>query len=165
MGVESVLHEDDLPGLRKVDVRQVLENVGIINGGVTIRGLDVPPPLQRGEHHEHVCRAVAFVFVVESDRFAFFHRYRHALLDNKLLHRNCSPPLSGGDALVHPGRRRAADSPSRGDVVAAGFQRFRQPARACRCAAGALRPECNDRRRLRVGQPKAKNISPARGSS
>ena len=44
MGVEIVLHEDDLLRLRKVRVRQILEEVGVVYGGVAIGD----PSLRRG---------------------------------------------------------------------------------------------------------------------
>ncbi len=46
MGAEIVLHEDDLAGLRKMRVGQVLEQVRIIDRRMPIGHLDVAPAVQ-----------------------------------------------------------------------------------------------------------------------
>ena len=76
VGVEIVLNQDDGLGTRKVDVRQVLEYVCIVDGRSTLGHLHVPPPFERREHHEQVGRAVALVFVIEPRRLPFLHRHR-----------------------------------------------------------------------------------------
>ena len=64
---------------------QVLQDVSIIHGGVTIRHLDVTPAFERREHHEKIGDAVALVFVVATGRAARFHRDRQARLGGELL--------------------------------------------------------------------------------
>ena len=87
MGVEIVLHHNDLWGLGKVDVSHILERMGIIDGGMSIRDLDVPPAFKRREHHKKIGRAVAFIFVIETRRLPFLHRDRRACFGNQLLGR------------------------------------------------------------------------------
>ena len=43
MGIEIVLHEGDLLRLRKMRIRQILEDVGVVYGGVATGDLDMPP--------------------------------------------------------------------------------------------------------------------------
>ena len=64
MGVEIVLNEDDLRDIGEVLVRQVFENLRIIDGGVAICHLDMAPAFQRREHHEQVGRPVALVLAI-----------------------------------------------------------------------------------------------------
>ena len=45
-------------------VGQVPEHVGIIDGGVAVGDLDMPPAFQWREHHEQIGDAIAFVFVI-----------------------------------------------------------------------------------------------------
>ena len=66
-------------------VGQIPEHVGIIDGGVAVGDLDMPPALQRREHHEQIGRAVAFVFVVVARRLSRLGRDRRARLDDQLL--------------------------------------------------------------------------------
>jgi hypothetical protein len=47
-----------------VDIREVLEHLGIIQAGASIRHLDMAPAFQRREHHEQIGRAVALILVV-----------------------------------------------------------------------------------------------------
>ena len=49
MGVQIILQEIDLFGIRKMDVCQFTQDMGIINGGAPIAYLDVTPALQRCE--------------------------------------------------------------------------------------------------------------------
>ena len=46
MGIEIVLHEGDLLRLRKMRIRQILEDVGVVYGGVATGDLDMPPAFQ-----------------------------------------------------------------------------------------------------------------------
>ena len=66
MGVEIVLHHHDLWGLGKVDVRHILERMGIIDGGMAIRDFDMAPAFERSKQHEEVGGAVALVLVIET---------------------------------------------------------------------------------------------------
>ncbi len=54
MGIQVVLHQDDLLGPGKVRVGQVLEDLGIIHTGVAIDHFDMPPAFQWREYHEQV---------------------------------------------------------------------------------------------------------------
>src|SRR5271166_6709311 len=72
-------------------VRQVLENLRIIHGGVTIGDLDMPPALQRRERHEQIGRAVAFIFIfififiIIAFGLPWLGRDRHTRLGDELL--------------------------------------------------------------------------------
>ena len=59
MNVEIVLDEHDGLGVRQVNVGQIRQDVGIIDGGVAVRHLDVAPAFERREHYEQVGGAVA----------------------------------------------------------------------------------------------------------
>jgi hypothetical protein len=48
--------------LPKVRVGQILED--LVDGGMAIGDLDMPPALQRGEHHEQIGGSVPFILVV-----------------------------------------------------------------------------------------------------
>ncbi len=58
MNVEIVLDEHDGVGAREVNVGQILQDMGIIDGGVAVRHLDVAPAFERREQHEQVGGAV-----------------------------------------------------------------------------------------------------------
>jgi len=47
VGVEIILDEDDRFGLCEVDVGQVFQNVGVIDGGAAVGDLDVAPAFER----------------------------------------------------------------------------------------------------------------------
>ena len=46
-GVKVVLDEDDRLGLREVDIGQVFQNVGVIDGGAAVGDLDLAPAFER----------------------------------------------------------------------------------------------------------------------
>ena len=69
----------------EVDVAEVLEDVGIVDGRAPLGDLDVAPAFERGEQHEQVGRAVALVLVVVARRLARPHRQRRARLGDELL--------------------------------------------------------------------------------
>src|SRR3954467_11436936 len=50
VSAEIILHEDDFRGAGKMDVRQFLENLRIIQRGVAIGRLDLSPALERRKH-------------------------------------------------------------------------------------------------------------------
>ena len=52
--VEIILDEDDRLGFGEVDVGQVLQDVGVVDGGAPVGDLDVAPSFERREHHEQV---------------------------------------------------------------------------------------------------------------
>ena len=47
VGVEIVLDEDDRLGLREVDIGQVFQNMGEVDGGAAVGDLDVAPALEQ----------------------------------------------------------------------------------------------------------------------
>jgi hypothetical protein len=69
----------------EVYIGQVLQHLGIIDGGVLVCHLDVAPAFKRREHHEEVGGAVALVFVIDARRAPRFHRDWCARLRNELL--------------------------------------------------------------------------------
>ena len=85
MGVEIVLHQSNLSGVRKMDVRQVFEDFGVINGGAAVCDLNVPKALQRREQHEQIGGTVSPVLVIGPLRASRFHRERRAGFGNQLL--------------------------------------------------------------------------------
>ena len=52
----------------EVDVGQILQDVGVIDGGMAVRHLDVAPAFERREQHEQVGGAVALVLVIDAGR-------------------------------------------------------------------------------------------------
>jgi hypothetical protein len=64
VGVEIVLHENDLLRFWKVCVRQILEDLCVIDGGVTIGDFDMSPAFQRGEHHEQIGGSIPLILIV-----------------------------------------------------------------------------------------------------
>jgi len=63
----------------------VLQDMSVVQGGVTIRHLDVAPAFERREQHEEVGGPVALVLVVTTGQAARFHRNRQARLGGELL--------------------------------------------------------------------------------
>ena len=49
MRAQVVLNQDDLFGVGKLHVGQLLERSGVIDGGVMVGDLDAAPAFQRGE--------------------------------------------------------------------------------------------------------------------
>ena len=87
MGVEIILQQHDFRRVGKMRVGQVPEHVGIIDGGVAVGDLDMPPAFQRREHHEQIGDAIAFVFVIVTRWLSRFGGDRRARLDDQLLGR------------------------------------------------------------------------------
>src|SRR5208283_449067 len=87
MRVQIVLDQDDLFGVGKMYVGQVLERLRVIDGGVMVGDLDVTPTFQRREHHEYIGHAVALVFVIVSSRLSWLGRDRRARLGDQLFGR------------------------------------------------------------------------------
>ena len=85
MGVEIILQQHDFRRVGKMRVGQVPEHVGIIDGGVAVGDLDMPPAFQRREHHEQIGDAIAFVFVIVTRWLSRFGVDRRARLDDQLL--------------------------------------------------------------------------------
>ena len=63
MGVEVILHENDLLGLGEMDIAQLFENLRVVNRA-PLGDRDFSPTFERGEQHEQAGGAVALVFVV-----------------------------------------------------------------------------------------------------
>ena len=87
MGVEVVLDQGDRLGSREVDIGQVSQNVGVIDGGAAVGDLDAAPAFERSEHHEQVGHAVARVFVIDTGRTPRPNRHRRAAFGDELLGR------------------------------------------------------------------------------
>ena len=85
MDIEIVLDQHDGLGAWEVDIGQVLQDLGIVDGGVLVCHLDVAPAFKRREHHEQVGSAVALIFVIDTGRAPRLHRDGHARLGNELL--------------------------------------------------------------------------------
>jgi len=68
-----------------VFVRQVFENLSIIDGGVAICLLDMAPAFQRREHHEQVGCPAAFVLIIIAFGVPWLCWDRHTRLRDKLL--------------------------------------------------------------------------------
>jgi hypothetical protein len=66
--VEIILDEHDGLGVGKMDVGQVLEELGIIGRGMAIGHFDVAPAFEWCEQHEKIGSAVAFVLVIMTGR-------------------------------------------------------------------------------------------------
>ena len=83
--VEIILHQHDFGRVGRMRVGQIPEHVGIIDGGVAVGDLDMPPAFQRREHHEQIGDAIAFVFVIVARWLSRFGGDRRARLDDQLL--------------------------------------------------------------------------------
>src|SRR5260370_7082785 len=68
-----------------MDVRQILECTGIIDGGVAVGDFDVSPAFKRRKHHEEIGGSISFVFVIEAGLAALFYFYSHSRFANHLL--------------------------------------------------------------------------------
>src|SRR5271166_214323 len=82
---QIVLDQPDLFSVGKMHVRQFLEHLRVIGGGVAVGDLDAAPALERRENHEYVGHAVALVFVIVPDDSSGSGRNRSARLDDQLL--------------------------------------------------------------------------------
>ena len=83
--VEIILHQHDFRRIWKMRIGQIPEHVGIIDGGVAVGDLDMPPAFQRREHHEQIGDAIAFVFVIVTRWLSRFGGDRRARVDDQLL--------------------------------------------------------------------------------
>jgi len=52
--------------------------------GAAIGDLDVAPAFERGEHHEQIGRAVAFILVIAALRLSWLHRDRNPCVGKQL---------------------------------------------------------------------------------
>ena len=66
-------------------VRNVFENVGVINRGVPLGDFRMPPTFQPREHHEKAGRAIALIFVIVGCGAARAHRDRRPRFLDELL--------------------------------------------------------------------------------
>ena len=64
---------------------KILQDVGVVDGGVAVRDLDVAPAFERREQHEQVGGAVAFVLVIDAGWPSRLHRDWRARLGDELL--------------------------------------------------------------------------------
>src|SRR5271157_5656818 len=87
VGVEIVLDEDDLLGIGEVDVGDLLQDMGVVDGGAPLADLDPPPAFERGEDHEQGGGSVALVLVVVAGWTSRRRDDRRARFDRQLLGR------------------------------------------------------------------------------
>ena len=92
MRIQAVLDEDDLLGLGKVNVAQILENAGVIDGRAALGDLwlvasaasrdgnDMPKALQRRKEHEQVGCPLALVLIVVARGLTGLHGQGRARL-------------------------------------------------------------------------------------
>ena len=85
MDVEIVLDQNDCARDRKVDIRQVFQDVSVVHGGVAIRDFDMAPAFERREQHERLGGPLALVLVIATGRASRFHRDRRPRLGEELL--------------------------------------------------------------------------------
>jgi len=69
--------------VREVNVGRILQDVGIIDGGVAVRHLDAAPAFERREQHEQVGGAVGLVLVIDTGRASGLHWDRHTRLGDE----------------------------------------------------------------------------------
>ena len=84
MGVENILHQRDFFDVGKLDIRELFQNMSIINGGVAIGDFDTPPALKGCKHHEYVGDAITLIFVIVAFWFPGFHRDRRPCFFDQL---------------------------------------------------------------------------------
>ena len=84
MGVEIILHQRDFFGVGKLDIRELFQNMSIINGGVAIGDFDTPPALKGRKHHEYVGDAIMLIFAIVAFWLSGFHRDRRPCLFDQL---------------------------------------------------------------------------------
>src|SRR5712672_408656 len=68
-------------------IRQILEDVGVVYGGVATGDLDMPPAFQGGEHHEQIGGPIPLILVVVPRRVPRLRRNWHTRFRNELLRR------------------------------------------------------------------------------
>ncbi len=66
--VKIVLDQNNDLGGGEVSIGEVLQDMSVIHGGVTIRYLDVAPAFERREQHEEVGGPIALVLVIAPGR-------------------------------------------------------------------------------------------------
>ena len=64
VGVQIVLDQSDGLGAREMDITQLFEHMGVIDGRAMGGDTDMTPPFQRREQHEQSGGATALVFVI-----------------------------------------------------------------------------------------------------
>ena len=68
-----------------MNIAGFLEHMGVIDGRAARGGLDMAPAFQRGEQHEQIGDAIAFVFVVVAGGAPWRHRHGRAGFGDQLL--------------------------------------------------------------------------------
>jgi hypothetical protein len=71
---EIVLHQHDLARVEEVSVGQRLEDLCVIERGVAVGHLDMPPSLQWSEQHEQIGGTIALILVVVAGWLAWLCR-------------------------------------------------------------------------------------------
>ena len=61
-----VLDENNDLGGGEASISEVLQDMSVVHGGVTIGHLDAAPAFELREHHEEIGDAVALIFVVRN---------------------------------------------------------------------------------------------------
>src|SRR6202030_530363 len=68
-------------------IRQILEDVGVVYGGVATGNLDMPPAFQGGEHHEQIGGPIPLILIVVPRRVPWLRRNWHTRFRKELLRR------------------------------------------------------------------------------
>jgi len=85
VGIQVVLNQYDLLGLREVDVAQIPQDFCVIDGRAPFGDFDMTPAFEWSKQHEEIGRAIALVFVVVARWPSRLHWLRRARLADKLL--------------------------------------------------------------------------------
>ena len=85
MGVEIVIHKNDLLGQREMPVDQFAHDLGIIFGGAPFANADMALAFQRYKEHEQVGYTCALILVVDPFLASRAARQRRAFLSGQLL--------------------------------------------------------------------------------
>ena len=65
MSVEVIAHPTNPAGFRILDVQEILNLGGPVNGGALLADMDLAAAVQRFSEHKNIGRAVALVFVTD----------------------------------------------------------------------------------------------------
>ena len=84
VGIEVVLNENDLGRAWKVLVGQLLKEPCVIQRGMAVCDLDMPPAFQGSEQHEQIGGAVALILIIMPCGPSRLRRDRQACLGDQL---------------------------------------------------------------------------------
>ena len=87
MRAEIVLHQHDLARAGEVSVGQRLEDLRVIERGVSVGHFDMPPSLQWGEQHKQIGGTIALILVVVAGGLAWLCRDWDTRFPDELLRR------------------------------------------------------------------------------